>query len=56
MEKIQINVRLSKQLVSKIDEKRIDIQRSEGKNIPTRSDVVRMAIEAFLASKNSAPQ
>ncbi len=53
MERVQINVRLSEQLISKIDQKRIEIQRSEGKNIPTRSDVVRMAIEAFLSTKIS---
>ena len=53
MERVQINVRLSEQLISKIDQKRIEIQRTEGKNIPTRSDVVRLAIEAYLSSKSS---
>ncbi len=44
----QINVRLSDELVTAIDEKRISLRDALG-GIPSRSDVVRMALESYLA-------
>lgn len=43
----QINVRLDPEMTARIDEKRIELSRSLGM-IPTRSEVLRMALEAFL--------
>lgn len=52
MDRVQINVRITEQLAAKIDQKRVEIQKQEGR-IPSRSDVVRMAIEVFLKGKQS---
>ena len=43
----QINVRLSDELVAAIDEKRVKLRDALG-GIPSRSDVVRMALESYL--------
>lgn len=43
----QLNVRISEQLERAIDEKRIALRESFGA-IPTRSDVLRFALEAYL--------
>ena len=43
----QINVRLSPELIEQLDRKRIELQPKLGK-IPTRSDVMRLALEAYL--------
>ena len=43
----QINVRLSDAFVAAIDEKRVNLRDALG-GIPSRSDVVRMALETFL--------
>ena len=43
----QINVRLTDELVAAIDEKRVELRESLG-GIPSRSDVVRMALESYL--------
>lgn len=43
----QLNVRISEQLERAIDEKRIELRESLGA-IPTRSDVLRLALEAYL--------
>ena len=47
MARQQINVRLSDELVAAIDEKRVALRDSVG-GILSRSDVVRLAIEAFV--------
>ncbi len=47
IERQQINVRLEKDLAERMDEKRIDLRKSLG-YIPTRSDVLRMALEQYL--------
>ena len=48
MERTQLNVRLDQALVERIDQKRIELREQLGV-IPTRSDVLRMALESFLA-------
>ncbi len=45
----QINVRLSLELIEQLDRKRIELQPVLGK-IPTRSDVMRLALEAYLGA------
>ncbi len=55
MERTQVNVRLDQALVERIDQKRIELREQIGA-IPTRSDVLRMALEAFLATKSASPR
>jgi hypothetical protein len=43
----QINVRLSEEQIKAIDKKRVETQRETGV-IPTRSDVLRLALDAFV--------
>lgn len=43
----QLNVRISERLERAIDEKRIELRETLG-SIPSRSDVLRMALEAYL--------
>jgi len=47
MSRVQINVRIDSDLASKLDQKRIELQKEIGK-IPSRSEVIRMAIESFM--------
>jgi hypothetical protein len=47
VDRIQINVRLDNELIGLLDEKRIEFQKELG-TIPTRSDVVRIALEKYL--------
>lgn len=49
----QINVRLSPEQVRAIDGKRIELQKTTGL-IPTRSDVLRLALDEFVAMPKSA--
>lgn len=46
-DKAQINVRVDSSLLEQIDQKRVELRKSLGK-IPSRSDVIRMAIEQFV--------
>lgn len=46
-ERIQVNVRVDGDLIRLLDEKRIELLSKMG-SIPSRSDVVRMALENFL--------
>jgi hypothetical protein len=48
----QINVRLSPEEIARLDQKRIDLQSELGK-IPSRGEVVRMALDAFLLKRAS---
>ncbi len=48
MDRVQVNVRITEFLAAQIDQKRIELQKKEGR-IPSRSDIVRKAIEAFVA-------
>ena len=50
MDRQQVNVRLSPELVEAIDKKRIELQPAMGK-IPTRSEVVRYALDTFLLGR-----
>jgi hypothetical protein len=47
MTRTQLNVRVSELLERAIDEKRIELRESLG-TIPTRSDVLRLALESYL--------
>jgi len=47
MEKFQINVRLTPDILDQLDKKRAELLPMAGR-IPTRSDVVRLAIQAYL--------
>jgi len=53
MARTQINVRLDDELIMSLDKKRIELQPKLGK-IPTRSDVMRYALEQFLGIKKSS--
>ncbi len=46
----QLNVRVEAETLEKIDRKRIELQRILGR-IPSRSEVVRMALLQFVAGK-----
>lgn len=48
-EKAQINVRVEPDLLEQIDQKRIALQQELGK-IPSRSEVIRLAIERFVGA------
>lgn len=48
MERMQINMRIDKELAARIDKKRIDLA-GDLQRIPTRTDVIKMALELFLA-------
>lgn len=50
MSRTQLNVRVSDELEKAIDEKRIELRAVLG-TIPSRSDVLRMALEAYLGIK-----
>jgi len=47
MSRTQLNVRVSDELERAIDEKRVELRAKLGA-IPTRSDILRMALEAYL--------
>jgi len=47
MSRTQLNLRISDELGQAIDEKRIALRAQFG-SIPTRSDVLRLALEAYL--------
>ena len=47
MQRLQINVRVEKELVDQIDEHRVKLRETRGE-IPTRSDVIRLALEWYL--------
>lgn len=47
MSRNQLNIRVSDELEQLIDKKRIQLA-SEMKGIPTRSDIVRLALEQYL--------
>lgn len=49
MDRVQINVRIPEELADRLDAKRVELKKELGK-IPSRSEVVRMAIDDFLSS------
>lgn len=50
MKVVQVNVRVDEALAKALDEKRVKLQDELGK-IPSRSEVIRMALEAYLPKK-----
>lgn len=54
-DRMQVNVRLTPELVEAIDRKRIELQPEMGK-ILTRSDVVRHALENYLLGRAKRAQ
>ena len=46
-DRVQVNVRISEALAADLDDKRVELQKKLGK-IPSRSEVIRLAIEEFL--------
>ena len=50
MSRTQLNVRVSEELEKAIDEKRIALRVTLG-SIPSRSDVLRLALESYLGIK-----
>lgn len=46
---INLNLRATPELLSRIDQCRADLLRSQG-SIPTRSEFVRLAVEAYVVS------
>jgi len=50
MDRVQINVRIQPDLADRLDTKRVELKEEIGK-IPSRSEVVRMALEEYLAHK-----
>ena len=58
MERIQLNLRIDKELEQAIDGKRIELQKKLG-YIPTRSDIARLALDEYLGksgkSKRASP-
>jgi len=50
MSRTQLNVRVSEELEKAIDEKRIALRATLG-SIPSRSDVLRLALESYLGIK-----
>lgn len=55
MERSQINLRVSEELGGAIDAKRIELSQKLGR-IPSRSDVVRLALEKYLQIDLSASE
>jgi hypothetical protein len=47
MESMQINMRMNKELAARIDKKRIELA-NELQRIPSRTDVIKMALDLFL--------
>lgn len=52
MGRMQVNVLLDAELAARIDEKRVALQKQMGR-IPTRSEIMRMALELYLKQKTS---
>jgi hypothetical protein len=52
MEAMQINMRMNKELAARIDKKRIELA-SELQRIPTRTEVIKMALDQFFDNGES---
>lgn len=55
MERSQLNLRISDELGKLIDAKRIELNASLG-YIPTRSDILRLALSSYLGTDLSASE
>ena len=53
MERIQLNLRIDKELEQAIDGRRIELQKKLG-YIPTRSDIARLALDEYLGRSAKA--
>lgn len=54
MDRHQVNVRLTQEQVDALEQLRIELQPQFGK-IPTRSEVIRYALDYFLANGTGGP-
>ncbi|MGC9237479.1 MAG: ribbon-helix-helix domain-containing protein [Thiomonas sp.] len=54
MDRLQINVRVPPDLMEHLDKRRMELHASMGK-IPSRSDVVRLALESYLLAPEKDP-
>lgn len=54
MDRLQINVRLPPDLMELLDKRRMELHAAMGK-IPSRSDVVRLALESYLLGAEIKP-
>jgi len=54
MDRQQINVRLTEELATQIDNRRVSLQAVLGR-IPSRSEVLRLALEAYLGTETDGP-
>jgi len=54
MDRLQINVRVPPDLMEHLDKRRMDLHSTMGK-IPSRSDVVRLALESYLLGPEKDP-
>jgi hypothetical protein len=54
-DRVQINVRISDKLAARLDAKRVELQKAMGK-IPSRSEVIRLALEDFLGLGTQSPR
>jgi metal-responsive CopG/Arc/MetJ family transcriptional regulator len=54
MDRLQINVRVPPDLMDHLDKRRMELHASMGK-IPSRSDVVRLALESYLLGPEKDP-
>jgi Arc/MetJ-type ribon-helix-helix transcriptional regulator len=55
VDRLQINVRLTPEITDRLDQKRIELQPRLGR-IPTRSEVMRYAIDAYLGISDEGTQ
>ena len=55
MDRQQINVRLTEELATRIDHRRVSLQAVLGR-IPSRSEVLRLALEAYLGTNTDGPR
>lgn len=55
MDRLQVNVRLTVELIEAIDQRRIAMQPSLGR-IPNRSEIIREVLEASLRPTISGPE
>lgn len=55
MDRLQVNFRLDKDLAEKLDRRRITLMETLGR-IPTRSEVLRLALDLYLKNQDEPDQ
>lgn len=55
MDRLQVNIRLTTEIINRLDQKRIELQPRLGR-IPSRSEVMRFAIDAYLGISAAVTQ